>query len=135
MKATVTISIEVSDLGDLEYVERVLEAGLGSATQPKVVKVDPVPPDVPAEEPAAEEPPKKTRKKRTSKKKAAPPPEPKPEPDADAASIDDVKDAVRVCVEEHGIDKARETFSQFGAEKLSDVAEADYSKLVEALRS
>ena len=137
MKATITISIEVDDLGDLDRVTRIVEAATGDATPPE--------PEATLEE-------KKPRKKRASRKAKPltpdPVPEEKSEPlepevvEADEApppSYDDVKAAVQGCIDNHGTGRVKDIFKSFHKKssprtKLGEFEVSEYSPLIAALQ-
>lgn len=127
MKATINISVEVEDLGDLERVERALrflsengEGGYG-------VTVD--------EPPAKKKTPKKTTKK-TAKTETEVEDLMGEEDDAPAPAVtkDDLQKAVRAKIESDGVEAVKSTFAQFKAQKLSDLKAKDYPAVLEALQ-
>lgn len=77
--------------------------------------------DTPAEKPAKKKPASKTTKKK---------PAPKPEP---VVSLDDVRGKMRDYIGANGGDATRELLGKFGANKLTDIAEADYAAVMKAM--
>lgn len=126
MKATINISIEVNDLGDLDRVERAVHA---LAADLAGYGKDVLPPSGP--------PPSDGKKKSGGKKGKPVAIEPEPSQDdvENGVSEDDLKAAVRAKIESDGVDTVKEIFAKFKANKLSDLKPSQYPKVLEALEA
>lgn len=140
----VTVTLQASNENETAQIARVLSflhemlpetkvATSGTATAPAAI----TPP---------EEKPKATRTRRTKAQIAA---DKKAEEDAkkkaaeaellddgeEAVTLDDLKAAVRECVDARGVDAVKAIFEEAGAEKLSGLKEADYADVLAKLKA
>jgi len=134
MKATLTVSVDVSNGDELVATLRVLE----QLANPVI--------EVPGTPPPEGKEAKPKRVRRTKAQIAA---DDKAKTDAEAAALvgdeeetaapapaiteDDLKAAVRARIESHGLDSVKQIFATVGADKLSAIKLDDYAAVRDAL--
>lgn len=132
----ITLTFQAENEQEVARLARALSFWTEMLPETKVLPTKPV---EKAEAPA-EEKPKKTRrtkaqiaadKKAKAEAEAA---ELVGEPDAQV-TLDELKAAVRECVDAKGVDAVKAIFEEHGAEKLSGISEADYADVLAALKA
>lgn len=122
-EVTVTLTVPADRLGDLQRFCQETDTPAPAAAEPEAEAAEPKPPK-----------PKRGRPAGAKNKKKNP--EPEVVVDAELPSADEVRDAIRACVEKDpsGIDAVGKAFQTVGATDVSSIKPEDRAAIIAALR-